>query len=116
MFRVIVAGSRDFNNYEFLKTTLDNLLINYNDAIIVCGMARGADALGDKYAQEKGYKVAYYPADWDLYDKKAGYIRNEIMAKNADACVVFWDGKSKGSKHMIDLAKKYNLKLRVINY
>ena len=53
---------------------------------------------------------------WDIYGKSAGYKRNEEMAKVADSCVVFWDGKSSGTKHMIDLVKKFNLKLRVINF
>ena len=52
----------------------------------------------------------------DKYWKLAGLHRNELMAKEADACIVFWDGKSTGTKNMIDLAKKYKLKLRVINY
>jgi hypothetical protein len=38
------------------------------------------------------------------------------MAKYADACVAFWDEKSKGTKHMIDLANKYKLEIRIIKY
>jgi hypothetical protein len=53
---------------------------------------------------------------WDLFGKKAGYMRNEEMAKVADAAIIFWDGKSKGSKHMIDISKKYNLKLRIVMF
>jgi hypothetical protein len=53
---------------------------------------------------------------WDIFGKSAGYKRNEEMAKVADACVIFWDGKSKGTKHMIDIAKKYKLKLRIIMF
>lgn len=52
MFKVIVAGGRDFNNYKGLSDSLDYLLKNINDDIqIVCGMARGADRLGERYAK-----------------------------------------------------------------
>ena len=116
-FRVIIAGSRNFNDYPLLATTMDNLLSNIKSKIvIVCGMARGADTLGERYAKDRKYKIVYYPADWDNLGKKAGYIRNEIMAQNADALVAFWDGKSKGTKHMIDLARQYNLRIKVKRY
>ena len=107
MFKVIVAGGRDFNNYKGLSDSLDYLLKNINDDIqIVCGMARGADRLGERYAKEHGYQVIYFPADWDLDGKSAGFKRNVKMAEYADALVAFWDGESKGTKHMIETAKE----------
>jgi len=111
-FRVIIAGSRDFNDYKILSEVCDFMLQNKSDITILCGGARGADKLGEKYGLEKGYKIDYYPADWSL-GKSAGYIRNETMAKNADALIAFWDGQSKGTNHMINLAKKYNLKIKI---
>jgi len=116
-FRVIISGGRKFDDYPLLEKTMDNLLSNVKvNIVVVCGMAHGTDSLGEKYAKSKGYQVDYYPANWDLYGKRAGYIRNEQMAKNADALVAFWDGHSKGTKHMINLAHKYNLKVRVKRY
>ena len=120
MIKVIIAGTRDFDNYELLKQKMDKILAgrvrNNEEIIIISGTARGADKLGERYAKEKGYKIERYPANWNKYGKRAGYIRNEQMAKVADACVCFWDEQSKGTKHMIDLAKQYKLVLRVINY
>ena len=117
MFRVIIAGSRDFNNYPGLAQTMDRLLANVTDEIvIVCGMAQGADKLGEQYAKERGYSIRYFPADWDGKGRAAGMIRNEEMAKNADALVAFWDGQSHGTKHMIEMAKKYKLDTRIIHY
>lgn len=117
MFRVIIAGSRDFNNYEFLSSKMDRLLSNiiFDDIIILCGEARGADTLGKRYAIERGYDIESYPADWNKYGKSAGYIRNSEMAKNADALAAFWDGKSKGTGHMINLAKEHGLMIRIID-
>lgn len=117
MFRVIVAGGRDFNNYAGLAASLDYLLKNINDEIqIVCGMARGADRLGEQYAKERGYKVIYMPADWDIDGRSAGFKRNIKMAEYADALVAFWDGKSSGTRHMIETAKSKGLDIRVKRY
>ena len=114
MFKVIVAGTRTYNNYQELKQVLDEVLINKKPNIeIVSGGARGADHLGEIYANDNNYQLKIFPADWDIYGKAAGYIRNEQMARYADACVVFWDKQSRGSKHMIDLANKYHLQLFV---
>ena len=117
MFRVIIAGSRDFDDYELLKETMDRLLINRTDEIVILsGKARGADTLGERYARERGYFIEEHPADWIRHDRAAGPIRNEQMAQRADALVAFWDGQSPGTKSMIDLARKYKLKVRVIKY
>lgn len=118
MFKVIVAGGRDFNNYALLKSRLDYALQNKvcEGITIVSGAARGADSLGERYAKENGYAIESHPAKWDEFGKSAGYIRNKEMAQSADALVAFWDGKSRGTKHMIDLAKQHGLKVIVVNY
>jgi hypothetical protein len=115
-FRVIVAGSRDFNDYNLLQATLDKLLSNKKKVIIISGTTRGADRLGEQYAKERGFAMVQFHAQWDIYGKRAGYLRNEEMAQNANACVCFWDGVSRGTSHMIDLAKRYSLDTRVIKY
>ena len=118
-FRIIIAGCRDFHDYPLLRKTMDKLLQNKlrkEKIVIICGMAKGADMLGARYAQERGYYIRYFPADWDKYGKRAGPIRNEEMAKNADALVAFWDGESSGTKNMIEIAKQYNLAVRIKKY
>lgn len=115
-FRVIVAGGRDFEDYEYLEKSMNHLLSKIKRKIVVvCGAARGADKLGERYAKEHGYEVRYYQADWSI-GKSAGYLRNLEMAQNADALVAFWDGKSKGTNHMIQTAKKYGLDTRIKRY
>ena len=79
-------------------------------------MARGADRLGERYAKERGYKVIYFPADWDIDGRSAGFKRNVKMAEYADALVAFWDGKSSGTKHMIETAQGKGLDVRVKRY
>lgn len=110
--KVIIAGSRDFNDYETLKKVCDFMLSRQDKVEIVSGTARGADQLGEQYAIEMGYPIKQFPADWSK-GKRAGYLRNEDMAKYADALIAFWDGKSRGTEHMINLSKKRGLKVKV---
>lgn len=116
-FKLIVAGSRSFCNYAVVKDKVDHLLSNrvLNHQIeIVSGGAQGPDTLGRAYAIEQGYRVSLMLADWEVEGKSAGMRRNERMADYADAAVVFWDGKSVGSKHMIDEMKRRNKPVRVV--
>ena len=113
--KVIIAGGRDFDDYEKLRTYCDHILEDQTDIEIVSGTAKGADQMGERYAKEKGYPVKRFPADWSK-GKSAGYIRNEEMAKYADALIAFWNGMSKGTEHMINLAKQYGLKIRICDY
>ena len=117
-YRVIIAGCRDFADYELLKEKCDFYLQNKKkeDIVIVTGQAFGADALGERYAQERGFQLETYPADWKVHGRAAGPIRNAKMASVAHALISFWDGKSRGTKNMIDTAKKHNLQVAVVRY
>ena len=120
MFKVIIAGSREFDDYDKLKEKCDKILSRKvkegEEIIVVSGAARGADTLGEKYAEEKGYKVERYPANWNKYGNRAGYLRNKKMAEVSNACIVFLckDSENKGSKMMISIATEEKLLLRVI--
>lgn len=125
-FRVIIAGGRDFArtpidkaDWELLTSSLDKLLQNKRRThriVVLCGMAKGADMAGKRYAEQRRYHVRYFPAEWEKHGKKAGMLRNAEMAQNADALVAFWDGESPGTRNMIETAKKYGLQTRVIRY
>ena len=125
--RIIIAGSREFNDYKLLKTSMRDILKNaslegVSKIKIISGTARGADQLGERFAKQFKLEVVRFPADWDKYGKRGGYIRNEEMAKyavqdgNYGILVAFWDGESRGTKHMIDLARKHELEVHVVNY
>ena len=75
--RVIIAGGRDFSDYEKLSERVLHILSAQDQVTIVCGEARGADSLGKRFACEKGWKVLSFPADWDKYGKAAGYKRSQ---------------------------------------
>lgn len=117
--KVIIAGGRDFNDEYFMFTTLHDLWNNHieiKDVEIVSGGAYGADFLAEKYAKENGYKLKVIKANWNEFGKSAGPIRNSQMADYADALIAFWDGKSKGTKNMIETAKKKGLKVKIFYY
>ena len=107
--KTIIAGSR--NLYPNIQKIVDQS--TFKITTLVCGMARGVDLQGYDWAKKNQIPILEFPADWNTYGKRAGYVRNEVMARNADALIAIWDGYSKGTKHMIDLAKKYNLKIYV---
>lgn len=119
LYRVIIAGSRDFGNYGLLCEHCDKFLSQKNQIhsiVIVSGTARGADQLGERYAHERGYDVQQYPANWERDGKAAGFIRNRQMADVADALIAFWDGRSRGTANMIDIARQKSLPYRIVRF
>tara|TARA_R110002124_G_scaffold281430_1_gene455685 strand:+ start:30501 stop:30857 length:357 start_codon:yes stop_codon:yes gene_type:complete len=117
--RIIIAGGREFKDYNFLEKKLNELWdkhLELKNPTILCGMATGVDSLSYKWAKSKGFEIKEYPAKWYKYGKAAGPMRNILMAQNADALIAFWDGKSPGTSNMIDEAKKLNLKVKIIRY
>ena len=115
--RVIIAGGRDFGDADAMRWILGNLRASYgHELVILQGDAKGADTLAKDMGREFGMTVECYPADWDQYGKAAGALRNQQMAANADILVAFWDGESKGTKHMIDTALRAGLEVHVYPY
>ena len=107
--RIVIAGCRNYTNYTEAKKYIDfciNKIKNEYELIFISGKCRGADELGERYAKENGYNIEYYPAEWEKYGRSAGPLRNKKMAEIADYVICFWDGKSKGTKSMIEKTKK----------
>ena len=114
--KVLVAGCRNYCNYEEAKACIENCIKrigNEYELIFISGDCRGAGKLGERFACENHYDIERYPADWQRFGKSAGPKRNETMAKEADYIICFWDRKSKGTKSMIDFAKKHNKPIRI---
>ena len=112
--KIIIAGGRTFNNYNLIFEKCEEAFSQQTEIEVVSGIAKGADALGELYSKEKGYKLTQFAPDWNKYGKGAGYKRNEQMALYADALIAFWDGESRGTKSMIELAEKHKLKIKII--
>jgi hypothetical protein len=110
--RVAIVGSRDFTDFEYMEKWVLHTLIyeigvdDFRNVKIISGGARGADTLAEKFANKHNISTTIFPADWNKYGKKAGYLRNITLVENSDFVIAFWDGESKGTKMTIDLAKK----------
>lgn len=105
--RVIIAGSRGLSSYEVVEHAVASS--GFDVTTVVSGGARGADRLGEKWAENNGAPVARYLPDWDAEPRAAGHIRNRVMADNADALVAVWDGSSPGTRGMIEIARAKGL-------
>lgn len=124
--KVIIAGGRDFKDYGLLKNECNLILQDCADTEIVSGKQvtidkvtgekYGADYLGEKYARENSHPVKPFPADWKKFGKAAGVYRNQEMAVYADMLIAFWDGKSTGTKNMINNARRSKLKIHIVHY
>jgi len=113
--KVVIAGSRNFNDYDYMKSQLNT----YNITYIISGGAKGADTLAEKYAKENNIPIEIIKPEWNLYGKKAGIIRNEIMLKKLgkkDLAIFFWDNNSPGTKHGIEYCKRNKIPYIVFNY
>lgn len=120
-FNVIICGSREWTDYDLLKQKCDAYLKNKlsdpdTKVIIVSGCARGADTLGEEYAKERGLEVKKFPAKWDKYGKRAGYLRNMDMAEVGNAVIAFYSATSenKGTKMMVRIGREKHLLIREV--
>ena len=109
--KLAIVGSRSFNNYNLLKDTINKY---DNIKLIISGGAIGADKLAEQYAKEYNIETKIYLPDWNKYGKKAGPIRNELIIKDCDIVIAFWDGESRGTLSSINIAKTLNKKLELI--
>ena len=106
LMKCVIAGSRGIDNYELLEQAFTLCPWSGKITEIVSGGARGIDAMGERFANEMGLDLTKFPADWDIYGSFAGHKRNKEMAEYTDIALILWDGKSRGTKNMIEQMKK----------
>ena len=118
MVKLVIAGSRNFNDYVRFVNEVNSFIfdekIDNAEITILSGGAKGADQMAEKYANASNYALQVFYPDWDSYGRAAGPIRNAEMAANATHAIIFWDGVSRGSLSMIKEAQKKNLHYRII--
>ena len=102
--KVIIAGSRNITDPGSVGRAIESSKFTITE--VITGNARGVDALAENYAARKEIPLKLFPADWEKYGKPAGAIRNEQMAKYADALIAIWDGESSGTRIMIEMMNK----------
>jgi hypothetical protein len=133
--KIIIAGGRDFKDYSLMRREALKIIkekaqklgyekIQRDIVTIISGTANGADQLGERFAKEFDLILDCYPADWQTNGKAAGPIRNKKMAEVACSdrenyepmLIAFWDGKSRGTKSMIDIATKLGIDVKIVRY
>ncbi len=108
--KTIIAGSRTITSYDVIQKAIEASGIEITE--VVSGRARGVDTLGEDWARTNNIPVTQFPvtpAEWKRYGKRAGYLRNRKMGEYAEALIAIWDGKSRGTGHMIDIADELGL-------
>lgn len=118
-FKLIVFGSRTYEDYLELETVLNNLANTvYEDKAIsiVTGMAKGADSLGYLFAIKNSVVNYKFVADWKQHGRQAGYLRNIQMGEFSDGGLAFWDGKSRGTLHMIKYLEHLNKPVHIVYF
>lgn len=112
--KTIIAGSRHITSMDALRAAIKEAGFEISE--VVTGCAHGVDTLGQVWAYDHGIPVKEFRPDWTTHGKAAGIIRNHAMGDYAEALVAVWDGVSKGSRDMIDYAKKKGLRVHVVIY
>jgi hypothetical protein len=112
--KILVCGGRDYTDYDRLEDELNLLWRVHGDFTIISGMARGADSLAVRYAEQYNCPLEKFPALWDVHGKAAGLIRNQQMLDEGkpDLVVAFPGGR--GTAHMIKIARKADVEVQKI--
>ena len=113
--RTIIAGPRSLGYESVIKAVAN---CGWIPTAIISGGASGVDQSGERYARENSIPLEIYQANWRRYGRSAGYVRNSLMADKAGpegALICCWDGISKGSKNMLETARRKGLKIYLFN-
>lgn len=123
MENIAIIGSRDFFDSDYFFDKVEDVLTDFtidtpwkDHITIISGGALGADRLAEKFAETIGAKSIIHRADWNSNPKSAGYIRNQDIIDDAESLIAFWDGRSPGTRHAINLSLKKEIPTVIINY
>ena len=114
--KIAIIGSRGITDKDFIFEKLSDIFKEKKPSEVISGGAKGPDTIGVLWAESLGIPTVVYKPDWERYGRGAGMRRNTTIVENCDHLIAFWDGESKGTKHMIDLATEKGLSVHVINY
>lgn len=116
MKKIAVVGGRDFTDYEYVEAMCQKNIKKGEEVLFICGKARGADTLGENFAKKYAHKYVEYAPNYLRFGRGAPNRRNMEMAKEADLVLAFWDGRSRGTKHMIDISRQLGKRVIVYPY
>lgn len=117
-FSLGIVGSRNISDKDLIYTILDKVkakLVSQDKSLqIISGGAKGVDSIAEDWAKLNDVDALIFIPQWIKYGKRAGFIRNEDIVKRSNYVIAFWDGKSKGTQHSIELCKRFNIKYKII--
>lgn len=113
LYKFAIIGSRSFNNYYLLRTYLKSYLPD--NCVIITGHAAGADQLAEVYAQTHGHPLEIYESNWEIFGKDAISRQRRDIFNNANYCIAFWDGKSIGTKSLIEMFRNAGKTVTVVD-
>ena len=116
--KLAIVGSRTFNDYATFNYVMNKICRenDYHVKLVISGGAAGADSYGEQFARLRNIPVKILRPDWNREGKKAGFLRNVDIIKACSVCVAFWDGKSHGTKHDIQLCIEQQKDCWVYNF
>ena len=109
--RVLVCGGRDFDDQELAFAALDKFHKKHVIHCVIDGTAKGADTFGNQWAHANDIDTDRYPAQWNRYGKRAGFLRNTQMLEEGkpDAVIAFKGGR--GTEMMCRIAENAGVKV-----
>lgn len=111
--RALVCGGRDYADKEFLFSSLTHCKKWWNLTTIIHGGAKGADSLAGDWAEQEKLNIIVIKANWDLYGKSAGMIRNKQMLELKPNVVIAFDGGA-GTENMITISRKAGVPVLIL--
>lgn len=104
--KLAVVGPRDFSDKEYIYSVISVVVDEFKVTEIVSGGARGVDTIAELFSSDNGLSFVGFLPQYDRYGKTATIIRNRLIVKNSDMVLAFWNGKSRGTKSTIDIARR----------
>jgi predicted Rossmann fold nucleotide-binding protein DprA/Smf involved in DNA uptake len=106
--KIAIVGSRNIEDIN-----IDNY-VDFLPECVISGGARGVDSIAEKWAKGKGVETVIFRPDYAQFGRSAPLKRNHTIVEAADMVIAFWDGKSRGTKYTIDLAKKMKKNIKIV--
>lgn len=114
--KLIIAGSRDFTADEYVFAVMRPIFREHSIEEIICSSDRGIDVLAKLWADEHNIPVREFPIERDKYGRPALRVRNEQMVAYGTDMLLFWDGKTPGIQHLLNISLKAGLPVRIHNF
>lgn len=115
--RILVCGSRDWTDAFAINCVLNGYLSDGDAFTVISGMANGADSIAAEWARLNEQELLEFPAQWEMYGKSAGPVRNRAMLNNGKPDFVWafkTHAESRGTNHMVNIARRAGVRTYVV--